>query len=543
MSTTSNYSLDAFRGDLFGGITAAVVGLPVALAFGVASGMGAAAGLYGAIGVGLFAALFGGTRSQISGPTAPMTVAMAVIITEHASSMSEALVVVMMGGFLQILLGVLRIGRYVAYTPHVVISGFMSGIGLIVMLIQALPFIGAPAAPGGVVGTIRVLSEAIGDVNYSAFAVAFVTLAVGVLWPKRLSRIVPGTLVALIVGTLLSVLWLADVPVIGIIPSGLPEIVLVPPTADFLLRAIEPALILALLGSVDSLLTSLIADSLTGTRHRADQELVGQGIGNMVAGLIGGLPGAGATMGTVTNIRAGGTTRLSGAVRAIILLVLLMGLGWIVEPIPHAVLAGILMKVGWDIVDWRMLKRIHRLRGEHLSILLITLGLTVFVDLVTAVAIGLIVAGMAHARKLESLELDSVVSVPLLDRQFFAEEEDETPSTDEFTARVGLVALRGSFTVASSKKLVGVISEDIKDHDVVIFDFSGATYIDDSAAMVVEQLMGVATSEDTAFIVMSLSGSVEDTLSALGIIQRVPAAHFVETLDEAREVARKLLEM
>ena len=335
---------------------------------------------------------------------------------------------------------------------------------------------------------------------------------------------------------------MAEVPVIGIIPSGLPEIVLVPPTADFLLRAIEPALILALLGSVDSLLTSLIADSLTGTRHKADQELVGQGIGNMVAGLIGGLPGAGATMGTVTNIRAGGTTRLSGAVRAAILLVLLMGLGWIVEPIPHAVLAGILMKVGWDIVDWRMLKRIHRLRGEHLSILLITLGLTVFVDLVTAVAIGLIVAGMAHARKLESLELDSVVSVPLLDRQFFTQEEAKS-GMDEFTARVGLVALRGSFTVASSKKLVGVISEDIKDHDVVIFDFSGATYIDDSAAMVVEQLMGVATSEDTAFIVMSLSGSVEDTLSALGIIQRVPKAHIVETLDEAREVARKLLGM
>ncbi len=542
MNAKLNYSLDVFRGDLFGGITAAIVGLPVALAFGVASGMGAAAGLYGAIGVGLFAAMFGGTRSQISGPTAPMSVAMAVIITEHAGSMSEALVVVMMGGFLQILLGVLRIGRYVAYTPHVVISGFMSGIGLIVMLIQALPFIGAPAAPGGVVGTVRVLSEAIGGINYSAFVIALVTLAVGVLWPRRLSRIVPGTLVALVVGTLLSVLWLTEVPVIGLIPSGLPEIVFVPPTADFLLRAIEPALILALLGSVDSLLTSLIADSLTGTRHRADQELVGQGIGNMVAGLIGGLPGAGATMGTVTNIRAGGSTRLSGAIRAIILLVLLMGLGWIVEPIPHAVLAGILMKVGWDIVDWRMLKRIHRLRGEHLSILLITLGLTVFVDLVTAVAIGLIVAGMAHARKLESLELDSVVSVPLLDSQFFSP-EDESPSTDEFTARVGLVALRGSFTVASSKKLVGVISEDIKDHDVVIFDFSGATYIDDSAAMVVEQLMGVATSEDTAFIVMSLSGSVEDTLSALGIIQRVPAEHIVETLDEARDVARKLLGM
>ncbi len=537
-----NYSLDTLRGDLFGGITSAVVSLPVALAFGIASGMGAAAGLYGAIGVGFFAAVFGGTRSQISGPTAPMAVAMAVIIAEHAGSIGEALIVVMLGGLLQVLLGALRIGRFVAYTPHVVISGFMSGIGLIVMLIQALPFIGAPAAPGGAVVTIQALSEVIGDINYSAFAIALITLAVGVLWPRRLSRQLPGTLVALVAGTTLSVLWLSDVPVIGLIPSGLPEIVLVPPTADFLLRAIEPALILALLGSVDSLLTSLVADSLTGTRHRADQELVGQGIGNMVAGLIGGLPGAGATMGTVTNIRAGGTTRLSGAIRSILLLLLLMGLGWIVEPIPHAVLAGILMKVGWDIVDWRTLARIHRLRREHLFILLLTLGLTVFVDLVTAVAIGLIVAGMAHARKLENLELDSVVSVPILDQQFFTREAD-TDSKDQFSARVGLVALRGSFTVASSKKLVGVISADIKEHDVVIFDFTDATYIDDSAAMVVEQLMDVAASEDTRYIVMSLSGSVEETLSALGIIQRVPAAHIVETLDEAREVAKNMLGM
>ena len=537
-----NYSLDTCRGDLFGAITSAVVGLPVALAFGVASGMGAPAGLYGAIGVGFFAAVFGGTRSQISSPTAPMTVAMAVIIADNAGSVGEALTVVILGGLLQILLGALRIGRFVAYTPHVVISGFMSGIGIIVMMIQALPFIGAPAVPGGAVGTFLALSDAIGEINYSAFAIALFTLAIGVLWPRRLSRLLPGTLVALIAGTALSVLWLNGVPVIGAIPTGLPEIMLIPPSTDFLLRAIEPALILALLGSVNSLLTSLIADSLTGTRHKADQELVGQGIGNVAAGLIGGLPGAGATMGTVTNIRAGGTTRISGAGRSIILLLLVLGLGWIVEPIPHAVLAGILIKVGWDIVDWRILTRIHRLRREHLFILLLTLGLTVFVDLITAVAIGLIVAGMAHARKLENLELDSVVSVPLLDRQFFSRKED-VDSMDQFMARVGLVALRGSFTVASSKKLVGVISEDIKDHDVVIFDFSGATYIDDSAAMVVEQLMDVASGENTGYIVMSLSGSVEETLTALGIIQRVPAAHIVETLDEAREVAKKMLGM
>ena len=533
-----SYGFDTFRGDLFGGITSTVVALPVSLAFGVASGLGAAAGLYGAIAVGFFAAVFGGTRSQISGPTAPMAVAMAVIITSHASNLTEALTVVMLGGLLQVLIGVLRIGRFIAYTPHVVVSGFMTGIGIIVMLIQTLPFLGAPTAPGGPMGAIRALPEALANLNVSALVIAVVTLAIGVLWPRRLQRFVPAALVALIVGTLLGVLTLRDAPVIGAVPTGLPELHLELPSVGFLLRALQPALILALLGSVDSLLTSLVADSLTGTQHNPDRELVGQGIGNLVAGLFGGVPGAGATMGTVTNIRAGGTTRMSGVLRAILLLALLLGLGRFVEPIPHAVLAGILMKVGWDIVDWRMVLRLHRIRREHLIVLLITLGLTVFVDLVTAVAIGLIAAGMAHARQLERLELDSVVSVPLLDQAFFS---DQGGADDPYAARVGLVALRGGFTVASAQKLVGVIGPDIRDHEVVIFDFSGATYMDDSAAMLIRQLMDVAAEKGTPCIVMGLSGAVAETLDALDILHDVPAGQVVDTLDEARQTARVLL--
>ena len=533
-----DYGLDTFRGDLFGGITSTVVALPVSLAFGVASGLGAAAGLYGAIAVGFFAAVFGGTRSQISGPTAPMAVAMAVIITSHASNLTEALTVVMLGGVLQILIGVLRIGRFIAYTPHVVVSGFMTGIGIIVMLIQTLPFLGAPTAPGGPMGAIRALPEALANLNVSALVIAVVTLAIGVLWPRRMQRFVPAALVALIVGTLLGVLTLRDAPVIGAVPTGLPQLHLELPSGAFLLRALQPALILALLGSVDSLLTSLVADSLTGTQHNPDRELVGQGIGNLVAGLFGGVPGAGATMGTVTNIRAGGTTRMSGVLRATLLLALLLGLGRFVEPIPHAVLAGILMKVGWDIVDWRMVLRLHRIRREHLIVLLITLGLTVFVDLVTAVAIGLIAAGMAHARQLERLELDSVVSVPLLDQAFFGGEGD---TDDPYSARVGLIALRGGFTVASAQKLIGVIGPDIRDHEVVIFDFSGATYMDDSAAMLIRQLMDLAAEEDTPCIVMGLSGPVAETLDALDILHDVPPGQVVDTLEEARQTARDLL--
>ena len=535
---TINYDLDTFRGDLFGGITSTVVALPVSLAFGVASGLGAAAGLYGAIAVGFFAAVFGGTRSQISGPTAPMAVAMSVIITSHASNLTEALTVVMAGGLLQVLFGVLGIGRFIAYTPHVVVSGFMTGIGIIVMLIQTLPFLGAPTASGGAMGAVRAWPEALANVNLSALVIAGATLAIGALWPRRLTRVVPGSLVALIAGTLLGVLVFRGAPVIGDVPSGLPQLHLPAPSAGFLLRALQPALILALLGSVDSLLTSLVADSLTGTRHNPDRELVGQGLGNLVAGLFGGVPGAGATMGTVTNIRAGGQTRMSGVIRAVLLLGLVLGLGRYVEPIPHAVLAGILMKVGWDIVDWRMVLRLHRIRREHLMVLLLTLVLTVFVDLVTAVAIGLIAAGMAHARQLERLELDSVVSVPLLDQTFLS---DSGPAADPYSARVGLIALRGSFTVASAQKLVRVIGPDIKDHEVVIFDFSGATYVDDSAAMLIRQLLDLAGEEETPCVIMGLAGAVDDTLRALDVLRGVPAAQVVATLDEARQTAQGLL--
>ena len=540
MSLRTNYDLGTFRGDLFGGLTSAVVALPVALAFGVASGMGAAAGLYSVIAIGFFAAVFGGTKSQISGPTGPMTIAMAVVLTTHASTLAEALTVVMLAGLIQILLGLLRMGRFVVYTPYVVISGFMSGVGLIIMLIQAMPFLGAPPAPGGPMGALRALPDAVAHMNTSALALAAAALGVAVFWPRKLARFLPGLLVALLAGTALGVLWLTDVPIIGEIPRGLPSMQLELPTPGFLVRALQPALILALLGSVDSLLTSLVADSLTGTQHKPNRELVGQGIGNMVSGLFGGLPGAGATMGTVTNIRAGGTTQVSGALRALLVLALLLGLGQYVEPIPHAVLAGILMKVGWDIIDWPLLTRIHRIRREHLFVMALTLGLTVFVDLVTAVAIGLIAAGMVHARQLEALELDSVVSVPLLDHVFFAGEE-EAGAMDRYAARVGLVRLTGSFTVASSQKLHRVIGGDIKEHDVVVFDFSGATYIDDSAAMTTSRLLATAAREDTECIVVGLSGKVARTLHALDILRDLPEDHEVETMDEARRVAIRLL--
>lgn len=535
-----NYSLDLLRGDILGGVTATVIALPISLAFGIASGLGAIAGLYGAIAVGFFAAVFGGTNTQISKPTAPMTVAMAVVVTTYAETIGEAFTIVVMAGIIQVLLGISRIGHYVAYTPRVVVSGFMSGIGLIVMIMHVLPLMGMEPSSGGALGTIREIPEALNGINFQALAVGGVALLIAIVWPRKLGRFVPGPVVAIVAGTLLSIFWLSDVPVVGQLPTGIPTIQAEIPNAEFLLRAIQPALILGLLGSIDSLITSLVADTLTGTRHKSNRELVGQGIGNIASGLIGGLPCSGSTASTVTNIQAGGRTKVSGVLYALLMIGLLMGLGPYVAPIPLAALAAVLIKVGWGIIDWRIVSRIHLVNRAQLLVFLLTLCLTMFVGLLVAVAVGLIVASMAHARTLEKFELDSVISVPILD-QVFLEDKTDIASIDPYSARVGIVALKGIFSVASSSNLVEAVSKDIQDHDVVIFDFSETSYLDDSAAMVIEQLTEAAMQKNTVFIVACLHGAVDKTLRSLNILRHIPDERIVATMDEARQLAQRCL--
>ncbi len=350
--------LQNIRGDIYGGVTAAVVALPLAMAFGVASGLGPIAGLYGAIAVGFFAAIFGGTDSQVSGPTGPMTVVMGAVVTQYSGNLADAFTIVFLGGLIQIAFGMLKLGRYIAYTPYSVVSGFMSGIGVIIILIQTLPFVGATSVAGGPVGAIDAWLSGNVLINSDALIIATVGLAIGIFWPKRLSAVLPSALAALIVGTLLSMMLLTQAPVIGEVPTGLPQLIIPTLFDSHIFTLFKAALILALLGSIDSLLTSLVADAITRTQHKPNKELIGQGIGNMFSSLIGGLPGAGATMRTVVNVRAGGRTPISGALHAVILLTLVLGLGPIAEKIPHAILAAILLKVGWDIIDWEYLRRI-----------------------------------------------------------------------------------------------------------------------------------------------------------------------------------------
>ncbi|GAB2592613.1 SulP family inorganic anion transporter [Nitrincola alkalisediminis] len=385
------YSISLLKGDIFGGLTAGVVALPLALAFGVASGAGAAAGLYGAIVLGLVAACLGGTRVQISGPTGPMTVVFASALAAFGGSFEMALAVVLVGGILQIGLGLLKTGGLVRYIPYPVISGFMSGIGFIIILLQTAPLLGAPASASPLEAILK-LPANLGLINVSALAMGLLTLAIVFLTPIKISRFIPSPLLALVLCTIISVALDLHLPIIGDIPTGLPEFHLPTFTLSQWSLIFSLGLTLALLGSIDSLLTSIVADSVTQTRHQPNRELIGQGIGNILCSFVGGLPGAGATMRTVVNINSGGKTRVSGVIHSLFLLTLLLGLAPLAAQIPLAVLAGILIKVGIDILDYRLLKLLKQAPKPESLIMASVFALTVLVDLVMAVGVGVVLA-------------------------------------------------------------------------------------------------------------------------------------------------------
>lgn len=519
-------------GDIYGGLTAAVVALPLALAFGVASGVGPIAGLYGAIAVGFFAAVFGGTGSQVSGPTGPMTVVMGAIVTQFADNLPDAFAIVILGGMLQILFGLLRVGRYVSYTPYSVVSGFMSGIGVIIVLIQVRPFAGLASVPGGPMANIRAWPEMLTGANTDALLIAAASLAVMIFWPARLRTYLPSALAALIAGTLLGVLLLPLAPVIGEVPTGLPDLYLPAVSLERLPSILQPALILALLGSIDSLLTSLVADSITRTRHNSNRELIGQGIGNMVSGLIGGLPGAGATMRTVVNVRAGGRSPVSGAFHAAVLLALVLGLGPVAAVIPHAALAGILMKVGWDIIDWGYLKHFRHAPRDKLLVMSVTLLLTVFVDLITAVAVGLIFAGFVTARWMEAEELKGITQVALPGAESGLS-ADELAEIHKSNGDVGLLSLRGRFSYASARELARAVPHASPRYKVMIYDFTDTAHVDTSAAISIAELISEAGRDEGRCFVTGLSDNTEETLRSLGVLDNLPEDHVIPDRLEA----------
>ncbi len=542
------------RGDLLGGLTAAVVALPLALAFGNAAlGPGGAIyGLYGAVVVGFLAALFGGTPSQVSGPTGPMSVTVAGVVASLAAvgvsrdlGAGEILPLVMaavvVGGLFQILFGLLRLGKYITLVPYSVVSGFMSGIGVIILALQLGPLLGI-STRGGVIESLTTLVNNF-EPNGAAIAVAIMTLAIVFLTPRQISQWVPSPLLALLIVTPLSVIifgdaaleakGLAPLPRIGTIPEG--GLALSMPNWNLHFPVIFKAgLVLAVLGAIDSLLTSLVADNISQTRHNSDRELIGQGIGNSVAGLLTGLPGAGATMRTVINIKSGGTTPISGMVHSIVLLLVLLGAGPLAAEIPTALLAGILIKVGLDIIDWGFLLRAHRLSIKTAAVMYGVLLMTVFWDLIWAVLVGVFIANMLTIdsiteTQLEGMEADNPientnqatdVSLPLDEQELF----------DKCSGEVMLFRLRGPLSFGAAKG----ISERmmlIRNYKVLILDITDVPRLGVTATLAIEDMVQEAKSNDRKAFVAGATGKVSDRLAKFNV------EGVVSTRKEALEAA------
>lgn len=533
MSITNKIHFRNVKGDIFGGITAAVIALPMALTFGVASGAGASAGLWGAILVGFFAALFGGTPTLISEPTGPMTVVMTAVIASLTAAnpeqgMAMAFTVVMLAGVFQILFGALKLGKYVTLMPYTVISGFMSGIGVILIILQTAPFLGQVSPKGGVIGTIQNLPSLIGGINPLETILAVLTVGILLFYPEQLKKFLPSQLVALIVGTLISIFVFrnADIRTIGEISVGLPTLQIPTFEASQIQTMLVDGLVLGMLGCIDALLTSLVADSLTRTEHKSDKELIGQGLGNLVSGLFGGLPGAGATMGTVVNIQSGGRTAVSGLSRALVLLVVVLGLSQYLTNIPSAVLAGIAFKVGLDIVDWGFLKRAHKISPKAAVIMYGVIGLTVFVDLIVAVGVGVFVANILTIERLSNHRSDTVKAVTYDDEEIELNEE-EKELLERANGNVLLFYLSGPMIFGVAK----AISREhnlINNYKALVLDLSEVPILGVTSSLALENAITEAVDNNRQVFIVGVSGQAEKRLKKMGVMARIPQGNIVK---------------
>jgi len=520
------------RGDIFGGITAAVIALPMALTFGVASGAGASTGLWGAIIIGFFAALFGGTPTLISEPTGPMTVVMTAVITSLTAANPEnglamAFTVVMLAGVFQIIFGVLKLGKYVTLMPYTVVSGFMSGIGVILIILQTAPFLGQAPPGGGIIGTVQNLPQLIANINPLETLLAGLTVAILFLCPRKLKKLLPPQLLALIVGTLIATFFLGNeqIRTIGEISVGLPSLQVPTFSATQLQVMLADGLVLGMLGCIDALLTSLVADSLTRTEHNSDKELIGQGIGNLVSGLFGGIAGAGATMGTVVNIQAGGRTALSGLTRALVLLVVVLGFSQYLTVIPSAVLAGIAFKVGINIVDWGFLKRAHKISIKAALIMYGVIALTVFVDLIVAVGVGVFVANILTIERLSSHRAEKVKAITYDDEEIELNQE-EKQLLEIANGRVLLFYLSGPMIFGVAK----AISREhnlINDYQALVLDLTEVPILGVTSSLALENAIEEAVEKGRQVFLVGLQGQTEKRLRKMGVMEKVPSQNII----------------
>ncbi len=590
------------KGDAFGGITAGIVALPLALAFGVSSGLGPSAGLYGAIFLGFLAAMFGGTPTQISGPTAPMTavsmIMIAGVLQSHDGNIDKALPIILkvfiMAGLFQVLIGAAGLGKYIKYIPYPVVSGFMTAIGLIIIITNILPILGyytendmeriqkfkpeaeeliienilkeeaeegllvledfretikraelisdeeimnealilAKKETSGVVGAIKSLPRALRTINYMELLLALSTILI-IYGFKKITTKIPSTLVALLAVSGVAIIAKLDYRPIEEIPSGFPMIDF-EIFNEFSLASISPyvftAITLAFLGAIDSLLTSVVADNMTKTNHNPNKELIGQGIGNSIAGLFGGLPGAGATIRTVVNINAGGKTKLSGMIAGLFLLTILLAIGPIASKIPAAVLAGILFTVGIGVMDYKGLKAVPFMPVAEVIVMVVVLLLSTFWNLVYAVGIGLIIASLVFMKKMgDATEEKSDVKTLKAETSW----NDESNFPEEMKEKVFIKHIKGPIFFGSTSFIQVLAKQIPSTASHVIIRMDRVPYIDQSGLYVLENVLLELEKNEIHVLLVDIQKQPLYLMKSIDIVpDLIPEAHIFSSFNE-----------
>ena len=536
------YDFKNLKGDITGGLVAGVVALPLALAFGVQSGLGAIAGLYGAIAVGIFAAIFGGTKTQASGPTGPMTVVSAALVAsaiDATGSLQAAMPIIvatfLLGGIFQIVFGFLNIAGYVKYFPYPVVSGFMSGVGLIIIILQLFPFAGLSSAKSTWL-VLQDLPRLFTDFNVNALLLGLLTVIIYYIFPY-VSKAIPSALVALVVASVASFFLNWDVPLIGEIPSGLPSLqvdsIFSIDTSAYSL-ILEYAIVLAILGSIDSLLTSVIADNMTKTKHNSNRELIGQGIGNAIAGILGGIPGAGATKGTVININSGGKTRLSGTIHGLFLLAVLLGLSKLAAYIPLSVLAGLLIPIAFKIIDAKGFKHLLVVPKSDAIVLIIVLLITTFGSLIQAVGIGLLLASLLFMKQASDIAEKGLEVGTLAGFDGEKPWQDELEFYEKYKDKVYIKHLYGPLFFGFTSQFQEEIKNIPKEVKALIIRMDRVPYIDQSGLYALENAILDLEQRNIMVLLIDVDEQPCDKLKSIDIIPDLIAEdHIFNTVEEA----------
>ncbi len=549
------------KGDLFGGINAGIVALPAALAFGTVAGLDPVHGLYGAIILGLLAAVFGGTNTLISNPTGPMAlvtgITVAALIThlegggvkvdasDPTTFLPFAVIIFVLAGLFQVIFGLLKLGKYVHYIPFPVVSGFMSGIGGIILIGQINKFLGSGIKVKGSINILQNLPDSIASADLTSVLIATSTIAIIYIFPK-ITKAVPSALVAIILVTTVSYfLGLSDSYLIGNIPRALPD-----PKIDdaigvfgavffhqdgsfnseMVFFILGSAIYLSSIGMIDALLTAVVADKLTKTKHNSDRELIGQGVGNMISAIFGGVPGAGTTPSTVLNINSGGRTRLSGIIHAIMLILIVAVFAPMASMIPVAALAGVLITIGISILDFQAVRHFKQVPNRDNVVMIVVFLLTVFWDLLPAVGIGLVMAALIFMKQMSDVvERDSKdTKVARLVDQLIANFTD----ADAFRKQVYVYNLRGPMFFGFASRFQDSVDE-LPNVKAVILNFSGVPYMDQSGLYTLEEACMRLRDRGINVCVSELSDDDAKLMKGIGVIPNlVDEKHVFSSVEE-----------